>query len=209
MFLHQNWKRLKMDNKYKIVLGRAEIENLAKAVDANNPKFELNFVYVDNESVVSTNTKVLISIKHEQNFDGKLFIHGSILKKALSDRRASYFYLGLNSVASASGMEISNSNIIMEYSVPLADENIYWKYPDYRRILPNTDKMKAVEFVENSNLSGIFAINKIHIDPKLLPTFKKGFVYHDGNNPVLISDFDYPNRVCVIMPIVDSFKEFN
>ena len=50
-----------------IKLTKNQLKNLIISCDTNNPKYELNFIYIDKENAVSINTRCLTIIEHNEN----------------------------------------------------------------------------------------------------------------------------------------------
>jgi hypothetical protein len=181
---------------------REQLENALILIDDNNPKYELNFLYVDNENIVSTNTRGLCIARHRSGIEKPFYIHKKVVKKAISDKDAKYYHLSENTVVSID----RDSQEIMSYHGKYNSENMF--YPDYKRIIPEEFNKKH-SFLENNQINGIFAINKVHINPKWLPKFKSGFIHIKQNNlPVAIMN-ENENITFVVMPLIDTFKEFD
>ena len=152
----------------------------------NNQKYELNHILIDDENMVATDTKIMIIKKHDFDFKKKPFL---ILNNKTK-------------------MSIKAEGIELEEKVNFS---MAQNYPDYRRIMLNTNKTKVYipkyyEFIdclcELSYKFGFifnwkdYATKYKKID-KLLPKIKKVY-YTSENAPVMIIAEEY---IIIIMPI--------
>lgn len=191
---------------------RKKLEIAAKYIDVNNPKFELNFLYIDEENLVSTNTRALAVVKHDGKLEGNThtFIHKSVVDLALKQTKAVKFELDTNSIhcIDKDGAEL----------IKISKEHDFFdgfKYPEYERIIPKYIENKHA-FIHSSSISGILALNKTLVDDRYIPSFadKKDYLFDGGfvginepNMPIVISD-KYEVMRTVIMPIVTEFPIF-
>ncbi|NQY22807.1 MAG: hypothetical protein HRT41_02155 [Campylobacteraceae bacterium] len=183
------------------ILNRKALEEIGKLIDINNPKYELNYLLVDKSNVVSTNTKALCVVKHYEPVKEAFLIHGSIVKKALTERKATDFVLSKNKI-----VVMNDNEELMTYSLSSSFED--FKYPDYERIFPKGLAEECISFTDNSQISGICALSKVHLNPKHIPKLKSGTIkINTPDLPVLIEDGE-ENIKIIVMPIVDKFKEF-
>lgn len=181
-------------------LNKQALEEIGKLIDINNPKFELNYLLVDGVNVVSTNTRALCVVKHFEHVEEPFLVHGDIVKKALKETKATNYILSKNKI-----IAMREHEELMTYSLSGGLEN--FRYPDYERIFPK-EEHSSIPFTENSQISGICALKKTHLNPKYLPKLKSGTITNiTPNLPVLIEDKEEDIKI-LVMPIVDSFKDF-
>lgn len=187
---------------------REKLEFASLYVDVNNPKFELNYLYVDSKCMVSTNTRALAVVKHSCAVDKAFYVHKSIVDLALKQAKAKLFLLKPNSIMcqDANGDEI----LTILLSDSLADDN--YRFPEYSRIIPSVMAHK-IPFSNASHIDGIFATHGVLVDNKHVPK-KFGVDFHgyiginSSNLPVTISSDDGA-VLLVLMPIIDNFFDFN
>jgi len=182
---------------------RRVLEDILLHIDKNNPKFELNYCYVDDINIVSTDTRVLCVAEHGLNINKPFFIDRTIVEKAVREKKADSFILNPNRIAA-----IQNGNEIMTFSMSYPVDMKNFRFPDYHRIIPETINTK-ISFVDNSQINGLFAAKKVAVNPKYLPKSKYGYIgINEKNLPVVVQDGEYKIKT-IIMPIVDKFKEFD
>ncbi len=130
-------------------------------LDKNNPKEELNHIYVDKENIVLTNTVWLIIIKHDLNIEKPIL---------LINDKAKYKYGNLQ-----------YSDI---FGCTFIDDN--FNYPDYTRILRKNNDNMSIGFC--NILESIYEIqfnNNIAISYKVLSDLNK------LSKLVFIDKYDY------------------
>ena len=188
-----------------IKLTKNQLKNLIISCDTNNPKYELNFIFIDKENAVSTNTRCVTIIEHNQNTE-EMWLHISLAKAAIKDTRATHFIIeSNNSIISIDKDEFH----IMRYSIDMTDYTCStMKFPDYKRIIPQSFTKQNIPFTDASQINGILALDEVNLNPKYLPLISEGYISHNGDQlPVMIQDAE---RLIthVVMPIVsDRFKE--
>lgn len=194
-----------------IKISKQDLKNLIAACDLNNPKYELNYVYVDSENIVSCNTRVLAMFKHNEYVPKPFFIHISILKEAVKNTKCEYYSLDDFNKVSALDKKTQFEDkplILMSYSI---ETDKYFKdsfkYPDYKRIIPEKTNIKK-PFTNKEQIAGIAALENVSINPKFIPNFESGIVGINSRKlPVKITN-EYNNKHFIIMPIIDDrFKE--
>ena len=188
-----------------IKLTKNQLKNLIISCNTNNPKYELNFIYIDKENAVSTNTRCATIIKHNQNTE-EMWLHISLAKKAIKDSKSTHFIIESNN--SIISVDIDESHI-MRYSITMTDYTYStMKFPDYQRIISQSFIKPNIPFTDASQMQGILALDEVNVNPKYLPLISEGYISHNGDQlPVMIQDSD---RIItnVVMPIVnDRFKE--
>ena len=188
-----------------IKLTRNQLKNLIMSCDTNNPKYELNFIFIDKENAVSTNTRCVTIVEHNQNTEG-MWLHISLAKTAFKDTRATHFIIeSNNSIISIDKDEFH----IMRYSIDMTDYTYStMKFPDYKRIIPKLFTKQNIPFIDASQINGILAIDEVNVNPKYLPLISEGYISHNGETmPIMIQD-EHRIITHVVMPIVsDRFKE--
>lgn len=192
-----------------IRVDRELLEIAAAYIDTNNPKYELNYLYIDAKNMVSTNTRAMAIVKHWGDLDAEVenfYIHKSVVDLALKQRKALSYDLGADMIVC---LDKDDREI---YSISKRHDNHVIKYPAYDRIVP-TDVRKAIPFVQHSHIDGILALNKVLVEvkyiPKVMPdgdcTWYVGI--NDNTMPIVIFDKQKDMQV-IIMPIVDTFEMF-
>lgn len=197
-------------NKLKhVVVSRAELEFGSAYMDINNPKFELNHLFVDSENIVSTNTRALAMVGHkngECSKDLKFLISREVVLDALKKKKATSFRLLDATVVCINEF----GDEFMTISCPPT----IGYFPDYKRIVTDVEG-KGKPFTQLDQITGIAASSRIEIDRKHAPKIKGVFTgrvfLRDGSIPVQIKMTPVHNlqdATIVIMPIVDTFKIF-
>lgn len=188
-----------------IKLTKNQLKNLIMSCDTNNPKYELNFIFIDKENAVSTNTRCVTIVEHNQNTK-EMWLHISLAKAAIKDSKATHFIIeSNNSIISTDKDEFH----IMRYSIDMTDYTYStMKFPDYKRIIPQSFTKQNIPFLDASQINGILALDEVNVNPKYLPLISEGYISHNGETmPVMIQDVD-KLITHVVMPINDGrFKE--
>ncbi|PHR57257.1 MAG: hypothetical protein COA44_06040 [Arcobacter sp.] len=185
-----------------MIVSKKELQVVAKYIDTNNPKFELNYLYIDKEHLVSTDTRALAVIKHHGHADKDFYIHKSIVDLSIKYKKSLYFDLQPNKIVCLDEYEREIITISIE---SLLGERTF-NYPDFQRIIPK-EVINKIEFVEQTQIEGILAFNKVHIEPKRVPNISHGTIgITSTSTPVLI---EHENIIIVMMPITDSFEELS
>lgn len=188
-----------------IKLTKNQLKNLIMSCDTNNHKYELNFIFIDKENAVSTNTRCVTIVEHDQNTE-EMWLHISLAKTAIKDSRATHFIIeSNNSIISTDKYEFH----IMRYSIDMTDYTYStMKFPDYKRIIPQSFTKQNIPFLDASQINGILALDEVNVNPKYLPLISEGYISHNGETlPVMIQDVD-KLITHVVMPINDGrFKE--
>ena len=188
-----------------IKLTKNQLKNIIMSCDTNNLKYELNFIYIDKENAVSTNTKCVTIIEHNQNTE-EMWLHISLAKTAIKDSKATHFIIeSNNSIISDDKDEFH----IMRYSIDMTDYTYStMKFPDYQRIIPASFTKQNIPFTDASQMQGILALDEVNVNPKYLPLISEGYISYNADDlPVMIQDVD---RLIthLVMPINDGrFKE--
>ena len=195
-----------------IRVSKKKLEIAGKYVDTNNPKPELNHLYVDGEHLVSTNTRALAVVKHCGSTDGEFYISKDILVLALKQLKAVEFILEDNEITC---IDKDNEEFLIISREKVETHHKFFKFIDYKRIIPKETE-KNIPFIQSSSIDGIFAVNKVVVNNRYIPTleaknddaFDGGYVGINANNsPVTISDTKKEMMV-VLMPIIVEFPIF-
>ena len=188
-----------------IKVSKKRLAIVAMSLDNNNPKFELNYLYIDNENMVSTDTRRLSVVKHlGKNESEPFLIHQTVVRLALKQTKAEEFILMPNTIMCLD--KHGRQLMILQKDL----ESSKWNFPDYERIVPKSIE-KTIPYNEDAQVAGIFAINHIHINhsyiPPLVGKSKTDEIYYAGINernlPVVIFD-EYKEIKVIIMPIIDT-----
>ncbi|MFY9075305.1 hypothetical protein OZZ08_10100 [Malaciobacter mytili] len=190
---------------YEEVIDRKLLEDILITIDKTNPKYELNFCYVDELNMVSTNTRALTVAEHGLKIEKPFFLERILIEKATKERKAAYFSISPSKIT-AYDKELYE---IITFSVETPSYNTNeFKYPDYKRIFPEEWKTK-ISFVDYSQINGIFAVHKVDINPAWIPKTRCGYIkINEKNLPAMVENADHKIKT-LIMPIIDRFKEFD
>ncbi len=188
-----------------IKLTKNQLKNLIISCDTNNTIYELNFIYIDKENAVSTNTRCVTVIEHNENTE-EMWLHVSLAKTATKDSKATHFIIESNNSIISVDKDESH---IMRYSITMTDYTYStMRFPDYKRIIPQSCTKSNIPFTDASQMQGILALDEVNVNPKYLPLISEGYISHNGETmPVVIQDVD-KLITHVVMPINDGrFKE--
>lgn len=190
-------------------VSREKLELASLYIDTINPKFELNYLYIDSENMVSSNTRALSVIKHGGKVEVEFYICKNIVSLALKQTKAKFFILSADNIVC---LDKEQDEL---FTVSLSSTNSYtkFKYPEYVRILPKQDMKMSVPFAESSHIGGILATHGVLIDSKYIPKkfnidFRGYIGINDSNLPIMLYSEDKSVQI-VIMPIIDNFFKFN
>lgn len=156
---------------------------LNKILPTNNPKLEINHIFLDSENMVATDTRILIVKKHGMD---------DIDKE----------YVIVNPKAKDKSIKIDTLIDGMGYSTN------YGKYPDYKRILTKEPMVKVEGDVDGLTLLQMICAEKgmmiNFVDyaafMKMLSKITFNRYYVGGKNlPITIANDEY---TIVLMPIV-------
>ena len=186
-----------------IKLNKNELQLFYQYVDLNNPKPELNCLVAKDGYLYATDTRAAIRKKVDAN--EYLSIHKKVIESSLKVRGATTF-------------ELHDKTIICrdkedEEIVTVSKKHIFNNPVDINRVYKE-DFEKEVRFNNETQISGILALNGITIAPKHIP--KKiddelhGFVKMKAKKePVLISfkasEFSQYTTEIIVMPIFDNY----
>jgi len=193
-----------MQPEMNTVINKKLLEDVLITIDKNNPKYELNFCYVDKENIVSTNTRALTVATHELEIQEPFFIERHLVEKAVKEKNALYFKVAPSKITAYD----KDLNELITFSIERPRNKDNFRFPDYERLITK-EFNKKISFVDYSQINGIFAINKVDINPIWIPKTKLGYIcINDKNIPVMIENAEHKIKT-LIMPIVDRFKEFD
>ena len=188
-----------------IKLTKNQLKNLIISCDTNNPKYELNFIFINKENAVSTNARCATIVEHNQNTE-EMWLHISLAKKAIKDSKATHFIIeSNNSIISIDKDEFH----IMRYSIDMTDYTYSaMKFPGYKRIIPQSFIKPNIPFTDASQINGILALDEVNVNTKYLPLISEGYISHNGDQlPVMIQDVDRLITHVVMPKTDDRFKE--
>lgn len=209
------------NNLQQFFYNKAELSSVYKYADENNSRNEFNFVYFDDENVLSTNMKVLICNKnhstHSNIFIPKIFCEAYVLldnARIYYDKKESVIYLFLDGKV---------------YKEQFKD----FKFIDYKKVIPDKFEItiKTIDFIANSktimidekNSTRAFAYkltnryscvsNKLLEDKYLCAMLELNF----GLEYTGINDYSLPfvlfdekkEYMQIVMPIILSNEEIN
>lgn len=200
----KNNKDYKVNNTIEsIELTYEVLEGLTNTI-GNEFKPEINYIYVDKENVVATDSRRLYCYPHKQEIETPFFVEGALAKEVVkNNKKAEKFILSENNIMV---LKKSSDAFFMQYGKTGFEQSL-GGYPDYKRIIPTKPREFEIPFVNNENISGILAVNGIHINPKFIPNFKKGYImFSSPDTPVLFTD-GLKEQKYLVMPIIDTFKE--
>ncbi len=182
-----------------MILTKDQLKVLVSACAVVNPKVEIEYIQVDGKNAVATDTRRLAIFEHGQEVQGVFYVHGEVARQALKVKGGESFELSdFNiKILDKDNVEIMSMRKFSEYVVG---------YPDYTRISGGLDFKNNVQIAEIADASGVFAMNKIVVDKKLLPQYvnknyeKEMFVRF--TDPALPVSIDCCRFKYIIMPIV-------
>ena len=200
----------------KVIVNKENLKLVEKYIDAGNPKFELDYLFVDtdNENLVATDTRTLAIAKCDTVSKGNFYVHKKLVSLAIKQTKAIEYHLEKNKITCLDRDDIE----LVVFSLEKDFYNKYeerFHYPDYKRIIPKETKHK-IPFVSYSAIEGILNLNKIVVDTKRIPTkstrylkdYDGGFIkFNDAEMPITIED-NKDGSMIIIMPIVDKFEVF-
>ena len=158
-------------NKKKQTLHRSKnLRLLVDVADTDNVKCELNYIYFDDENIVSCDTRRLAVVKNNTNLKD-LYIPKFFLEKYLEDEDSIIEIVDKN-------IFLITNNIYCHYT---QSNNI--KYPDYKRIMPK-DTAQTIEMDKYLSDMKIYT-NDVGIDIAL---------YKFNDNKHLVINNEYINR---------------
>ncbi|RXK03814.1 hypothetical protein CRV02_01055 [Arcobacter sp. CECT 8989] len=182
-----------------LVLTRDILEKIAAAIDKNNPRFELNYLYIDSTNCVATNTRIMTIFEHGQNINGCFFVHGELISKALKERKTKEFILSHNKIECQKEKDYNNIFSLEEHELHA--------YVKYEMVLKH-ETPQELPFYYKENITGILLREDILINPKYIPDFSEGIIkIKDSKSPICIEDGEYKIKT-IIMPIVDVFSHY-
>ena len=129
---------------------REVLEVLLQSVGISNPIPELNYLYVDKENIVSTNLIALCIASHTMDVQKPFLIDRKIVAQALKIKKATYFRLFENKVMSLDKDHVE----IMTYSVSSHSDVTAEKYPEYKRVIPNSST-KTISFSDPAQICAV------------------------------------------------------
>jgi len=190
-----------------IQVNRKDLEIVAQYIDNNNPKFELDYLLIDADNMVATNTRAIGVIKHNGTLDKgveTILIHKSVVVLALKQTKAKRFNLDENKIVC---LDDKDDEII---TICINRENYHRNFPEYGRIIPKEIE-KIIPFTSKTQIEGILATELIEVDNMHIPKTKEDFIgyvgINDKNLPIAIMN-EKKEVLIVVMPIIDSFDIF-
>ena len=194
-----------------IQITKPQLKAIFDATDKYNPKFELNYAYVDENYIVSTNTRVMTTVRHDHSsvfttFNYKPFyISRYIMELALKLKGVDTFLLEPGAIVCC-----SSRDVLFEITIKIKQPSL-GKYADYVRILEqNRGSDNTDLFTRPEHIPGILATRKIDINPKYVSkAFNQGKIISSSSEyfiPVRIHDVEQ-GILSIIMPMSDSFKD--
>lgn len=186
-------------SKDKLLISREVLTKIAPAIDKNNPKHELNYLYVDDTHCVATNTRILTAFKHKEKIEGCFFVHRELIEQALKIRKAKEFIISHNQIECIKEKELNNILSLESFELN--------SFPEYERIL-DSKTSKELPFYRKENISGLLLREDVVLNPMFIPNFKEGVIHiENGKSPIVIEDGDCDIK-SVVMPIVDVFTHY-
>jgi DNA polymerase-3 subunit beta len=157
----------------------SDMNKTLHAVDVNNPKYELNGIFLEIKdgvfSMVSTDTKRLASVTSKTNLSDNSLI---IPKKAVENMIK--LFGGLNLDVKIDKTTLSVYSETMDYSTKL----IAGKYPDWKRIVPQT-----IEQTVSISRKGLQAI------VKEAAIFESEIIVRIANGKIIVTDINKNTEV--------------
>lgn len=186
-----------LENMQKLEVDLELMEKLFEFADTNNPKKNLNFLYLKDEYVETTNTKMLIKHKHKFNFENPIYFPPYFIEP-MKDGAETYIF--------------KNNRLFMKYKNEWfrGIDDYYESLPfiDSARILSKADFMETCPFI--AKYKNIKIINSDSITAQI--PIKKAYYYVDKRYFNLISEFDIDVVGCYsdkeLLPLFFKGKDF-
>ncbi|TET89659.1 MAG: hypothetical protein E3J96_01405 [Sulfurovum sp.] len=172
---------------------------LTQLRENNNPKKELNHIYVDSENIVVTDTRILIVHKHNMDIKDDFLLLNQKCKINMDFNIEDGFM--------EFGVDVYRKKILLREK-PKTGNGYFYNYPDYKRIIPKIDSKKF-----SHHLKGVDALytltsqNGVVLDyVKFATLFRKldkirfdRYYFSEKNMPIAIEN---DNLMIVLMPLV-------
>lgn len=127
-----------LESMQKLEVDLELMEKLFEFADTNNPKMNLNFLYLKDEYVEATDTKMLIKHKHKFNFENPIYFPPFFIEPMKDDAEVYIF---------------KNNKLFMKYKDEwfYGIDDYYESLPfiDSARILSKPDFMETCPFIAN------------------------------------------------------------
>ena len=180
-----------------IEITKEELDTLFRTLGNGKEKYEFSCLYIDEENIVSTDTKSISILKHtgQKTDTTSFFIHRDVVETALKVKGGSYFRLAPDTIS------CFKKN---EHIVDITKRSDATKFVDYKRVIPNRFK-EVIPFANTGIVPAVLTIKGIAVDTKRLPKWKEdtGFIkINDGRSPFVLEREDRQFQI-IIMPIVD------
>ena len=190
------------DNLEEFIFDKIELSYISSYADIHHPREELNFVYFDKDSIVSTDSKVLICNKNNSSYNDiyipKYFCEAYCLfdnARIFFEKKLQLIYL-----------------IIDEKVYKVSFEN--FRYLDYKRIIPNEYKITArtLEVMEQSKTfivdkeKGVYAfayrLNDYYLCAKMNINFGLDFIGINSHALPFVLFDERKEKLQIVMPLL-------
>ncbi len=185
-----------LENMQKLEIDLELMEKIFEFADFNNPKEELNFIYLSGEYAEATNSRIVIRHKHKFNFENKIHFPPFFIEPMKDDAEVYVF---------------ENNKLFMKYKDEWfygIDDTYASRFPDVSRVLSKDDFLETCPFIANYK-----DIKVINSDEKTaqIPILESNY-YIDKIYFNLINKFDIDIVGCYsnseILPLFFKGKDF-
>lgn len=184
-----------------VQMNKHDMQVLIQYCDTNNPRFELNYIYVDEKHAVSTNTRALAFIEHTEAIDKPFLVSVKAAVTAIKVQGAFRFRLEPNRIICLDSKDIEIVTISSQ-------EPPEWRWTDYKRIIPES-MAHTVRFAHQNEIGGVLVVNKVTIDNRFIPKIDGGYIGINSNStPIMVQDEDKRIGV-IIMPYTGFFDDID
>ena len=185
-----------LENMQRLEVDLELMEKIFEFADFNNPKEELNFIYLNGEYAEATNSRIVIRHKHKFNFENKIHFPPFFIEPMKDDAEVYVF---------------ENNQLFMKYKDEWfygIDDTYAPRFPDVSRVLSKDDFMETCPFIANYK-----DIKVVNADEKTaqIPILESNY-YIDKMYFNLINKFDIDVVGCYsnseILPLFFKGKDF-
>jgi len=171
---------------------------LTQLRENNNPKKELNHIYVDSENMVVTDTKILLVYKHNMEIDDQFLLLNQKYKMNMD--------FNIDDGFMEFGVDVYRKKAL--YKEKPKDKSYFYNYPNYKRILPTYNSKKFKSHLRGIDaLYTITSLNGSVFDYIKFSTFLKKlnkirfdrYYFSEKNLPIAIEN---DNLIVVLMPLL-------
>jgi hypothetical protein len=183
-----------------ITVTKKQLQLLSSYCDTNNINYRFNYIFIDSDNIVATDTRALIVMEHLQDVDKEFAIHKSVIELALKTNATEYI-LKENSICCV--LKKYRDEVCIS-ATAMSD----FEYVNYKRITDIQDQSE-LKFVSSDAISGMLQMKNIAINDKYIPKLRDyGYLrFVDNSRPIEIDFVEHSTKI-FIMPMSDLFQDF-